>query len=305
LGREAGHILDRASAKKWRSILPTFEKITGTLVPKWNDSLPHPTKNLPRLAERRGEKEFIYFPSCISRQLGMPSGEGQLEGGPHLSLAETLITVANRARIALAIPTDVGGFCCGMPFSSKGYTEAYQATLQKTMAKFWEWSEGGKYPIVLDTTSCAHTLLTCQDALRPEDLALYREMTIVDSLEFVHDTLLPRLDIHPVEEEVVLHPNCSARKMGLDGRLLAIARKCARSATVPLNLGCCAFAGDRGLLFPELTASAAEKESAEVLSREYGGYYSSNITCEMGMSEATGKDYVGIVYLVERASRTR
>ena len=64
-----------------------------------------------------------------------------------------------------------------------------------------------------------------------------------------------------------------------------------------------AFAGDRGLLFPELTASATEKESAEVLARAYGGYYSSNITCEIGMSEATGKDYVGIVYLVEKASR--
>ncbi len=85
--------------------------------------------------------------------------------------------------------------------------------------------------------------------------------------------------------------------------MLAIAQKCARSATVPLNLGCCAFAGDRGLLYPELTASATQMEAAEVLSRDYGGYYSSNITCEMGMSEATGKDYVGIVYLVERATR--
>jgi D-lactate dehydrogenase len=74
---------------------------------------------------------------------------------------------------------------------------------------------------------------------------------------------------------------------------------------VPLDLGCCAFAGDRGLLFPELTPSATAKESAEVNTREYGGYYSSNITCEIGMSEATGKDYMGIVYLVERASRSQ
>jgi D-lactate dehydrogenase len=102
---------------------------------------------------------------------------------------------------------------------------------------------------------------------------------------------------------VILHPNCSARKLGLDAKLLAIAEQCAKSATIPLNLGCCAFAGDRGLLFPELTASATEKESAEVNTRDYDGYYSSNIPCEIGMSEATGKAYVGIVYLVERASR--
>jgi D-lactate dehydrogenase len=85
--------------------------------------------------------------------------------------------------------------------------------------------------------------------------------------------------------------------------MLAIARHCARSVTVPLNLGCCAFAGDRGLLFPELTASATEQEAAEVNLRDYDGYYSSNIPCEIGMSEGTGKDYVSIVYLVEKASR--
>jgi len=101
----------------------------------------------------------------------------------------------------------------------------------------------------------------------------------------------------------MLHPNCSARKLGLDEIFLSIAKQCARSANIPLNLNCCAFAGDRGLLYPELTASATEKESAEVTERDYGGYYSSNIPCEMGMSEATGMDYVGIAYLVERATR--
>jgi hypothetical protein len=340
------------------------EKVTGTTLPKWNHSVPYPTKNLGVPAHRRafrggvralrGEKEFIYFPSCISRQLGTPNlaerndehseehsrsvsnSETDFVTGPstaastslhsaqrplraNISLAETLITVARRANINLAIPEDSEGVCCGMPFSSKGYTAAYKQTLHKAIAKFWAWSEGGKYPIVIDTTSCAHTLRGCQDpstgfrqvqpgssgqVLSPEDLALYRQMTLLDSIEFIHDSLLPRLELHPVEEDVVLHPNCSARKLGLDGKLLSIAQKCARSATVPLNLGCCAFAGDRGLLYPELTASATEKEAAEVLSRDYDGYYSSNITCEMGMSEATGKDYVGIVYLVEKASRT-
>jgi len=312
-GLRAGHfaeaIIGPAGVK---SLTMAAEKIASTALPKWNHSLPYPTKNLREIRAVRGAKEFIYFPSCISRQLGTPPS---LKAG-NRSLAETLIVVARRANIALAIPVDIEGVCCGMPFSSKGYTETYKATLQKTIDKFWEWSENGKYPIVIDTTSCTHSLRACQDASDPsrgqtgsgqvlstEDLARYQKMTILDSLEFIHDTLLPRLEIHPLEEDVVLHPNCSARKLGLDEKMLSIAQKCARSATVPLNLNCCAFAGDRGLLYPELTASATEKESAEVLSRDYGGYYSSNITCEMGMSEGTGVDYVGIVYLVEKASR--
>jgi len=190
-----------------------------------------------------------------------------------------------------------------MPFASKGYRQAYQVAIHKTLLKMWKWSEQGKYPIVIDTTSCTHSLRTCGDDLVEEDKAIWEKLTLLDGVEFLHDYILPKLNLHPVDEDVVLHPNCSLRKLGLDGKMLSIAKQCARSASVPLNLGCCAFAGDRGLLFPELTASAAEKESAEVNVREYDGYYSSNITCEIGMSEATGKDYVSIVYLVEKASR--
>jgi D-lactate dehydrogenase len=126
---------------------------------------------------------------------------------------------------------------------------------------------------------------------------------MLDSIEFLHDHVLPKLDLHPIDEDVILHPNCSGRKLSLDTKMLSIAKQCAKSATVPLNLGCCGFAGDRGLLFPELTASATQQESDEVNEHEYGGYYSSNIPCEIGMSEATGRDYTSIVYLVERASR--
>jgi len=214
-----------------------------------------------------------------------------------------MLTLAKRANIMLWLPDEVTGICCGMPFASKGYSAAYKVTLHKTLLKFWEWAEGGRYPIVIDTTSCTHTLRTCSDDLSEEDKELWKQLTILDGIEFLHDRVLPKLDIQPLDEEVVLHPNCSARKLGLDAKLLATAQKCARSATIPLNLGCCAFAGDRGLLFPELTASATEKERNEVLARNYDGYYSSNIPCEIGMSEATGKDYMSIVYLVERASR--
>ena len=190
-----------------------------------------------------------------------------------------------------------------MPFASKGYTDAYKTTLHNTLLKFWEWSEGGKYSIVIDTSSCTHTLRTCSDDLSEEDQERWKQLTILDSIEFLHDYVLPKLKIQQLDEAVILHPNCSARKLGLDARLLSIAKQCAKSAAVPINLGCCAFAGDRGLLFPELTKSATEKESAEVLERDYDGYYSSNITCEIGMSEATGKDYTSIAYLVEKASR--
>jgi D-lactate dehydrogenase len=283
-----------------KSISVAAEKLTGATLPKWNQYIPNSDSKVGRLwggqrAESMDSQKFIYFPSCISRQLGVPDSSGPL--------SEVLINIAHRAGFSLWIPPEIAGTCCGMPFASKGYAAAYQATLHKTLLKLWDWSDEGKYPIVIDTTSCTHMLRTCHDDLHDEDKELWKRLTLLDSIEFLHDCVLPELDVNPLDEEVILHPNCSARKLGLDPKLLAIAQKCARSATVPLNLGCCAFAGDRGLLFPELTASATEKESAEVNLHEYDGYYSSNIPCEIGMSEATGKDYMSIVYLVERASR--
>ncbi|MBI5840484.1 MAG: (Fe-S)-binding protein [Chloroflexi bacterium] len=308
-GVRMGHFLDRLSGTKWHFVLPLAEKITGRTLPKWNNHIPHPDSKVfakhprgARLWTRQRleslDSNFIYFPSCVSRQLGMPNSP--ITNYPSLTTA--LAILASRAHLSLQIPPNTSGHCCGMPFASKGCTAAYKASLHKTILKFWDWSEHGKYPIVIDTTSCTHTLRTCNDGLSDEDKELWKQLTILDGIEFLHDHILPKLEIHPVDEEVILHPNCSARKLGLDSKLLAIAKQCAKSAAVPLNLGCCAFAGDRGLLFPELTASATEKETAEVLARDYDGYYSSNITCEIGMSEATGKDYLSIVYLVEKAS---
>ena len=291
-----GHLAERViGAEGVKSISVTAEKLTGANLPKWNEHIPSSAS----IAKHSARKEFIYFPSCISRQLGSP----KLPITNNTSLSEAVLMLANRAGLSLWIPPDSLGTCCGMPFASKGYSSAYKSTLHKALLKLWEWSEAGKYPIVMDTTSCTHSLRTCGEELRDDDMELWKRLTILDVVEFLHDFVLPRLEVQPLDEEVVLHPNCSACRLGLESKMFAIANQCARSAVVPLNLGCCGFAGDRGLLFPELTASAAQKESAEVNGRAYDGYYSSNIPCEIGMSEGTGKDYTSIVYLVERASR--
>jgi D-lactate dehydrogenase len=66
---------------------------------------------------------------------------------------------------------------------------------------------------------------------------------------------------------------------------------------------CCAFAGDRGFLHPELTKSATADEAEEVRSRDFDVYLGSNRTCEIGMSLATGKDYESFIYALEELSR--
>ncbi|HXF86042.1 MAG TPA: FAD-binding and (Fe-S)-binding domain-containing protein [Anaerolineales bacterium] len=296
IGVLLGHLAQKAIGMKGINFaIRAAEKITNTTLPKWNSAIPHPTRLIRLHPPQRHEVHFIYFPSCVSRRLGTPN-----HGFP---LPTALQVITQRAGIHLHIPENVSGHCCGMPFHSKGYVQACKVILHKTLRELWNWSEQGKYPIVIDTSSCTHALLTNRHILDEEDQAIQQKLILLDVVEFLHDHVLPKLELHPISEEVILHPNCSLQKLGLQDKLVGIAKRCARSAVVPLTLGCCGFAGDRGLLFPALTTSATQKEAAEVNARKYGGYYSSNIPCEIGMSAASGQEYISIVYLVERASR--
>jgi D-lactate dehydrogenase len=128
------------------------------------------------------------------------------------------------------------------------------------------------------------------------------KMRILDLMEFAHGELLPKLAVEKLNRQVVLHPTCAARKMGIEGAMKAIAEKCATEVVIPLDLSCCATAGDRGMLYPELTQAALSKERREVLSRSAEGHYSNNLTCEIGLSQAMGVTYSSLIYLLEEAA---
>jgi D-lactate dehydrogenase len=139
--------------------------------------------------------------------------------------------------------------------------------------------------------------------LTPQNQQRFDRLRIVDSIEFVHDQLLAKLKVNHPEKSVALHTVCSAVKMGLSGKLAAIAGKCSGEVFVPPSLGCCAFAGDRGFMFPELTASATAGEAAEIKAHKHDGCYSSSRTCEIGMTRATGEVYRSYMYLLEKVTR--
>ena len=69
---------------------------------------------------------------------------------------------------------------------------------------------------------------------------------------------------------------------------MRIAGAVAREAVVPDDWDCCAFAGDRGMLHPQLTESATAREAAAVAAGGFDAHASCNRTCEIGMSRATG-----------------
>ena len=272
--------------------------VAGPEIPLWTADMPHAAGG-QRPATRLDHAQAIYFPSCISRVMG------HLPGEPNdLSLMQALVNLASRAQVPVHIPVDVAGNCCGVPFSSKGYDRAHKITVNRTIDRFWEWSDKGRLPIVIDTSPCTYGLVTARPYLTPENEQKFDQLRILDSIEFVHDTLLPRLAFGQKAEAVALHPVCSVVKMNLGPKLEGIARACSEQVTVPSSAGCCGFAGDRGFLVPELTESATRLEAAEVTAKEHDGYFSSSRTCEVGMSRATGHVYRSYIYLLEQATRT-
>ena len=86
-------------------------------------------------------------------------------------------------------------------------------------------------------------------------------------------------------------------------KLEALARTLADEVTVPVTTTCCGFAGDRGLLHPELAAAATHDEAAQLDGRRIDAHLCSNRTCEIGLQQATGEAYSSFVYLLEEATR--
>jgi D-lactate dehydrogenase len=77
----------------------------------------------------------------------------------------------------------------------------------------------------------------------------------------------------------------------------------AERVQIPENWGCCAFAGDRGMLHPELTASATQEQAADVAAMGATAHTSYNRTCELGMTRATGEPYRHVLELLEELTR--
>jgi D-lactate dehydrogenase len=298
LSLRAAHLAERViGVEGVQAITRKMRKVIGPNLPLWSSGMPHATKGGIPTTDRSAAKS-VYYPSCISRVMGHLPGESR-----EMSLMQATVAVAQRAGVPIWIPEDVAGTCCGTPYSSKGFEEANNVMLNRIIGNLWIWSAEGSLPILVDTSPCAYGLLHGREFLTPENQQRFDRLTIVDSIAFVHDQLLPRLRVNHPEQSVALHPVCSAVKMGLTPKLEAIARKCSGEVFIPPSLGCCAFAGDRGFMYPELTASATTGEAAEIKAHKHDGCYSSSRTCEIGMTRSTEEVYRSYLYLLEKVTR--
>ena len=221
--------------------------------------------------------------------------------GKEKNIMETFMSICNKSGIDVVIMDNVSGSCCSQIFSSKGFKDAYHFTANDIVDRLWKSSNEGSFPIVIDVSSCAYTLRNIRPILNEGNKNRFDQLTILDSVDFIHGMIMPTAIVKQKKSNIILHPVCSLEKMKTGNKFILLAKHFADDVTVPKYAGCCGMAGDRGFLFPELTTAATNPEALEVKLQTYDGYYSSTKTCEIAMSEAVKENYQSILYLVDEA----
>ena len=269
-----------------------LHRASGKAVPQWLPTMPKAVSFKPGSSAAgvsNGQEKVVYFPSCAARAMGPARGDPVQEALP--TVTERLLT---KAGFGVIYPRGLDGYCCGQPFESKGIAETADRKSAELEKALLEASQGGELPIVFDTSPCAYRMKRF----------LGERLRVSDINEFLHDAMLPRLEIRKSSEAIAVHPVCSVRKMGLEGKLAKVAEACADRVTVPAEVGCCGWAGDKGFTTPELNQHAL-RDLKPALPEGCSRGYSTSRTCEIGLSQQGGIPYQSIVYLVDACSQSR
>lgn len=287
-----GSFIAETALRALRSVVST------DVMPAWLPKLPvAAATQLPQT--RRAGSAAVYFHACVNRIFG------GAETNSHISLAEAMVEVSERAGMPLWIPEDLPGSCCATVWQSKGYRNAAEYTASHIVNRLWNWTHGGQVPVVCDASSCTLGIKSeIPKFLNQEVAERHAKIKIIDSVEWANDYLLPNLQIRRKLGSAALHPACSLRHLGSVEKLESLAKELVVRVVTPIHATCCGFAGDRGFLHPELTKSATSGQVEELNGRVFDRYLGSNRTCDLALSQVIGHEYSSVVMLLEELTRT-
>jgi D-lactate dehydrogenase len=272
--------------------------VSHELLPAWTSAMPAPAPPLPRSAAR-DQAAAVYFPACVNRIFG---GQPEEEGRP--ALPQALCAASARAGQPLWIPPDVAGLCCATPWTSKGFGLGRAEMSRRIADAVVRWTDGGRLPLVVDATSCTLGLVReVPEQLGEQEREQLAAVQVLDSIEWAAERLLPALPPPRRVRSVAVHPPCAALHLGLEEQLLEVVSQLAEEVLVPAPSRCCGTAGDRGLLHPELPQAALAPVAEELAGRPLSACLCSNRTCEIGLSQATGRSYGSHIVLLEELTR--
>lgn len=232
--------------------------------------------------------KVVYFPSCINQMMGLPKHHHAVDK----PLVEEIVSLLGKAGYEVIFPENMSSLCCGTIWESKGMPEIADRKTAELEEALWQASEQGRYPVLCDQSPCLHRMKH-----------KIKKMRLYEPAEFILGFLADRLDFHQTDTPVAIHLTCSMRLMHKTGKMLELARMCSTNVLVPEGVGCCGFAGDKGMTHPELNKYALRKLKDQVKGIPVG--YSNSRTCEIGLATNSGIPYVSIAYLVNRCTTAK
>ena len=234
--------------------------------------------------------EFIYWPTCMSRMMG--------------GTADALLRVCSKAGVAVHIPRNATGKCCGQAFSSKGYVDVALQKQNELLDAIWEWSQHGERAVVLDLGSCTSFLKTGLPYLDQVRKHRLESLTIWDSTELAA-SLLPKLTIAKRNANVAVHSVCSNHRHGWETPLVAVANACADHVHAPHEGKCCGMGGDRGFEIPGLALSATADVSNKMTETKCESGFTSARSCAISLNSGSGRPWRSIFQLLDECSSKR
>ncbi len=232
--------------------------------------------------------KVVYFPSCINQMMGLPKHHHAVDK----PLVEEMVSLLGKAGYEVIFPENMSSLCCGTIWESKGMPEIADRKTAELEEALWQASEQGRYPVLCDQSPCLHRMKH-----------KIKKMRLYEPAEFILGFLADRLDFHQTDTPIAIHLTCSMRLMDKTGKMLELARMCSTNVLVPEGVGCCGFAGDKGMTHPELNKYALRKLKDQVKGIPVG--YSNSRTCEIGLATNSGIPYVSIAYLVNRCTTAK
>ena len=263
-------------------------------MPLWTPSIPKPYNASKALSKEvnkvsSNDMKVVYFPSCLNQAMGVDKASREMK-----PLAEEMTELLKKAGYEVIYPEKMDSLCCGTIWESKGLPEiAHKKTMQLEQA-LWEASEHGKYPVVCDQSPCLHRM---KQHIKKVDL--------YESTEFIWKFLKDRLTFTKTDTPVAIHLTCSAKLMKIEKIVHDLACLCSSDVLIPAGVGCCGFAGDKGMTHPELNAYALRKLRSQIQEKGIETGYSNSRTCEIGLQTNSGIPYRSIVYLVNSCTQPK
>ena len=252
-------------------------------LPLWTPAFPKAYNAASNVrSTRSSDLKVVYFPSCLNQTMGVDKASKGMR-----PLAEEMTDLLQKAGYEVIFPEKMDHLCCGTIWESKGLPDIAEKKVKQLEDALYKASEGGKYPVVCDQSPCLHRMKQ-----HITNVKLY------ESAEFIWTFLKDRLKFNRTDTPVALHLTCSTKLMKIDRMIHDLAVMCSTSVLIPEGVGCCGFAGDKGMTHPELNAYALRKLKGQLEEKGIAVGYSNSRTCEIGLQTNSGIAYRSIVYLV-------